>query len=160
MSVLLAILLLSGPAHPRAKAEPHVQDHPVDVHSDSLKIHGKKNTAEWIGHVQAVREGTTLNCDKLVTHYGENQEITRLECIGNVVATDGDKTATGGRADFDNVTGVLVVTENPEARQGANWVKGTKVTFYAGQDEIDIENAVAVVQKKGLSVPAPPKGKK
>jgi lipopolysaccharide export system protein LptA len=158
MSALLVMLLLAAPAQARAKkAEPPAQDHPVDIKSDHLKIHGKKNEAEWLGHVKAVRESTTLTCDKMITHYGAHQEITRLECIGNVVAVDGDKTATGGRADFDNLSGVLVVTEEPVAHQGPNWIKGTKVTFYAGQDEIDVENAVALVRKKSALTP-PPKG--
>ena len=152
MTALLALLLLAAPAK---KPAPQVQ-HPVDITGKHFVIHGKKNEAVWTDHVKAVRETTTLTCDRLITHYGENQEITTLECLGHVVAIDGDKTATGDRADFDNLTGVLVVTGNPEAHQGKNWIRGTKVTFYAGQDEIDVENAVAVVQKKG-ALTAPPK---
>jgi lipopolysaccharide export system protein LptA len=59
---------------------------------------------------------------------------------------DGEKWARGDRAEFDNVRGVLVVTGNPEARQGPNFMRGTKVTFVVGKDTLEVENARTVFE--------------
>jgi lipopolysaccharide export system protein LptA len=82
----------------------------------------------------------------LIAHYTKDQEVTRIECLGNVEVFDGDKWAKGERADFDNITGVLEVTGSPEAKQGKNHVKGTKVIFYKEKDTIKVENATTVFE--------------
>jgi len=134
---------------------------PVEILADKLEIAGKRNEAVWSGHVRARRGTTLLRCNRLIAHYSGQQEITRIECVGDVEAEDGDRWAKGERADFDNVAGVLVVTGSPEARQGPNHMRGTKVTFNVEQDTLEVENAVAIFEtsgKGGLRTPKP-KGK-
>lgn len=154
--VLLA--LAAAPVHPAPPprpanrpanpAAPPAFTHPVNVNADRLEVHGKRNEAVWSGHVVADRETTHLTCNKLLAHYDDRQEITRLECLGDVEVTDGTKWAKGDQADFDNVKGILVVTGDPEARQGQNRIRGTKVTFFVGQDLLEVENAKAIFPSK------------
>jgi lipopolysaccharide export system protein LptA len=137
-------LFLSQPGSPRpqakAAAAPTLK-HPVAITADRLEIFGKKQQAVWSGKVKARRGETDLTCERLVAHYTKAQEITRIECTGVVEVVDGNKWAKGERAEFDNVTGVLEVTGSPEARQGPNTMRGTKVTFHVGRDVIQVENA-------------------
>ncbi len=133
---------------------------PVDIKSEDLEIFDKKHLAIWVGHVKAKSGTTDLSCDRLIAHYTpKGQEITTIECVGNAEVQDGDKWARGERADFDNRTGVLVVTGSPEAKQGTTHVQGTKVVFYRDKDTIRVENARTVFQS-GSDGAKPPKGKK
>jgi lipopolysaccharide export system protein LptA len=140
----------AGAPAPKAVA-PAAFKRPVEITADRLEIAGKRNEAIWSGHVRAKRGPTKLKCDRLIAHYSNAQEITRIECIGGVEVEDGDRWAKGERADFDNVAGVLVVTGSPEARQGPNHMRGTKVTFRVEQDTLEVENAQAIFEtSKGM----------
>ena len=132
------------------KAEPKPKQrefkNPININADRFEIQGKRREAVWSGNVTAVRGGTKLTCDRLVAFYTSNQEITRIECAGNVEVHDGNKRAKGERADFDNVTGILVVTGTPQARQGGTLMEGTKVTFNVARDLMVVDNAKIVFE--------------
>jgi lipopolysaccharide export system protein LptA len=129
---------------------------PIQITAERFEIQGRRREAVWAGNVTAVRGPTRLTCDRLVAFYTANQEVTRIECAGNVEAEDGNKWAKGQRADFDNVNGILIVTGTPQARQGATLMEGTKVTFHVGRDLMVVDNARIVLE----SLPARKKGKK
>jgi lipopolysaccharide export system protein LptA len=127
----------------------------VEIKADRLEILGKTQKAVWTGNVRATRGETKLRCDRLVAHYNRAREVTRIECTGLVEVIDKDKWAKGERAQFDNATGVLELTGSPEARQGANHLRGTKVVFTAGADVLRVDNARTV-----LALPKPkPEGR-
>jgi lipopolysaccharide export system protein LptA len=161
MSALMLLSLLGAaaarPAGPdggvhRSSQEPNTLK-PVEITADHLQIKGKKHVAVWVGHVKAVRGTTHLSCERLIAYYTSEQEVTRAECIGNAVVTDGDKWAKGDHADFNNVTGILEVTGSPEARQGHNHVRGTKVIFSVDKDTIEVENAAAIFKNVDAGTP-------
>jgi len=129
--------------------------HPIDIKSEQLQIQEKKRIAIWSGHVKAKRDTTDLTCDRLIAHYTKDQEVTRIECIGNVEVWDGNKWARGERADFDNRTGILEVTGSPEAKEGNNHVRGTKVIFYKEKDTIHVENATTIFDNPPKEPPPP-----
>ena len=127
---------------------------PVDVSADKLEILGKQNRAIYSGRAKAVRDTTTITCDKLVVHYSSKQEVTRIEAFGQVRVLDDDRRAQGDQADFDNASGVLTLTGSPEAHQGGSHVSGSKVVFTTGSDVIDVDDARTVVE--GASAPGTP----
>jgi lipopolysaccharide export system protein LptA len=120
----------------------------VFIHADRLQILNKQMLMVWTGRVRARRGTTHLQCDRAVAHYASagNKEVTRLECAGNVVVTDRDRWATGEHADFDNLAGILVVSGSPQARQGGNTMKGSKVVFNLVQDTVEVHDARAVFE--------------
>jgi lipopolysaccharide export system protein LptA len=138
----------SSPAAPpdRRGVAPADFKNPVNITADRFEIQGRRQEAVWIGNVRAVRGPTTLTCERLIAHYTKSQEITRIECVGQVEATHGDMWARGERADFDNVRGLLVVTGAPQARKGANAMKGSRITFDVTRDTILIDNAQTVFE--------------
>ncbi len=76
-----------------------------------------------------------------------------------VEVVDGDRWAKGERAEFDNVAGVLEVTGSPEARQGPNTMRGTRVLFFLGRDLLQVENATTTIDTRGGKLPKLPGGK-
>jgi lipopolysaccharide export system protein LptA len=154
----LAAIFAASPA--RGAADAGVKSsmsgkQPLLIDADHLHIEGKKQEALWRGHVKVKRGTTNITCDRMLSHYTEDQEVSRVECHGNVEVLDQDKWAKGDRADFDNITGILIVTGDPEAKQGGNHVRGTKVIFSVDTDTIEVENATAILKK---APEAPPGG--
>jgi lipopolysaccharide export system protein LptA len=126
-------------------------ENPVFVDCDKGRMEGSSQRFVCTGHVKMVRNNTTLTCDRSIGHYlgKDATQVTRLECFGNVVAVDGDRWAHGDHADYDTVKEVLVLTGNPEARQGTNTMKGDKVVFYVDTDLIEVERVKGVLESKG-----------
>ncbi|HEY3586362.1 MAG TPA: LptA/OstA family protein [Myxococcaceae bacterium] len=124
---------------------------PVFVDCDKGRMEGSTQRFVCTGHVKMVRNTTTLTCDRSIGHYlgKDATEITRLECFGNVEAVDGERWARGDHADYDTVKEVLVLTGNPEARQGTNTMKGDRVVFYVDTDLIEVERVKGVLESKG-----------
>ncbi|MEW5742456.1 MAG: LptA/OstA family protein, partial [Myxococcota bacterium] len=116
------------------------------IDADRLVLDQQRNVASWTGHVRVTRGPTLITAPELIAHSDERGEITRVQAKGGVEATERDRWARGQRADYDVKRGVLVVTGNPEARQGKNRMRGSKVTFLPGADFIEVENATTVIE--------------
>ena len=124
---------------------------PVDVQCDRGRMEGSKEQLLCTGHVRMKRHSTDMTCERLIAHYVNKDvnEVKRLECIGNVEATDGDRWAHSDFADFDTAKEVLLMTGHPQGRQGTSEMTGTKITFYVDSDLMDVDNAVGVLESKG-----------
>ena len=159
---LPATAAAAAPAAPApAPAAPKPQQrlrNPVDIKAELFELLGNKNQASYKGNVRVKHRTLDLRCDELTAHYskGNAQQVQRVECVGNVVAVDGDRTAKGERADFDVPTGTLVVTGSPEARQGPNYMRGTKVTLTVGNRRIRVENAETIFETSPEGLPQLP----
>ena len=138
-------------ADPGGRTPLATPENPVFVDCDRGRMEGASQRFVCTGHVKMVRNTTTLTCDRSIGHYvgKDATQITRLECFGNVVAVDGDRWAHGDHADYDTVKEVLVMTGNPEARQGTNTMKGDRVVFYVDTDLIEAERVKGVLESKG-----------
>src|SRR5215472_3576063 len=151
--VLAAAIAAAGDGKPKPDGgtkplpSPVTAAHPLFVDSDHARVDGQKQETHWWGHVKVKRGTTNMSCDRMITHYNHNEDITRVECTGHVEVLDVNKWAKGEKADFDNIKGILIVTGNPEAMIGVNHVRGSKVTFLLDKDTVDIENATAVLKK-------------
>jgi lipopolysaccharide export system protein LptA len=145
---------------PQKPVSPKDFKNPVNITADRFEIQARRQEATWTGNVRAVRGRTVLTCERLVAYYTPTQEIRRIECVGNVEATHGDTWARGERAEFDNVTGNLVVTGNPRARQGYNELRGTRIIVDVTRDTIQVEQATTIWEgAEPRGVPRPGTGK-
>jgi lipopolysaccharide export system protein LptA len=122
---------------------------PVKISADTLDVFGKEHRAVYSGHAKAVRDSTTLTCDQLIVFYAEDQSVSRIEAHGHVLAVDEHREAGGDDATYDNATGVLVVTGNPQAKSAGRRVTGTRVVFTTGIDRVEVENPRSVVDDAG-----------
>ncbi len=136
----------TAPAPARAPTLGPVQlRNPVEI--SAKLVTGDRSQAVFTGDVQVKHRTMDLRCDKMTAFYtGGSQEVTRVECAGNVRAVDGDRSARGERADYDVPAGVLVVTGSPEARQGTTFMSGTKVRIALGNERLEVENAKIIVE--------------
>nr|WP_194941159.1 MULTISPECIES: LptA/OstA family protein [Myxococcaceae] len=149
----------AAPGTPKAAATPAQRlKNPVDIKAQLFELLGNKNQASYKGNVVVRHRTLVLKCDELTSFYsnGNAQQVRRVECVGNVEAVDGDRTAKGERADFDVASGMLVVTGAPEARQGNNYMRGTKVTLTLGNRRILVENAETLFETTPGGMPQLP----
>ena len=126
----------------------HTKDDATQVDADKLVLEADRHIANWTGHVVAKKQTTTVIAPLLVAHYDEKGTITHVEARGGVEVRDKDRWAKGARADFDAVSGRLVVTGKPEARQGNSRLYGRSVTFVQGSDTLEVENAQSFIDVK------------
>jgi lipopolysaccharide export system protein LptA len=144
--VLLALALAAAPDAGVLLARP------VQVSADRLEVLNKEQRAVYTGHAKAIRDTTTLTCDRITVEYGADRDVTRILARGNVEAIDGERWARGEEADFDNRTGTLVVRGKPRARQGKREVEGELVTFVTGTERIVVDKAkTRVEEEKGFA---------
>ncbi len=122
---------------------------PVRIDAEKLTGYGKEKRAVWTGRVRARKGDALITANRLVANYNDLEELTHAEAIGNVEVEERDRWARGDKADFDNRKGVLVVTGNPQARQGPNRMKGDRVTFTLGSERLEVEKAETVIQTEG-----------
>jgi len=165
--LLAATLAATTPATPRKKAAPRkaaptaVQDggialtpETIQVDADASELRERQGRIIYTGNVKARRGNTRLTCDRLVAYLDRSGNVSRVECAGNVQVTDQDRWARADRADFDNVSGVVEMTGNPEIRQGERThTRGTKITFYVGTETLSVENPRSVFDPKAVPRP-------
>lgn len=146
MSFLLAIALAASPD------AGVLLSRPVQVSADKLELLNKEQRAVYTGRAKAIRDTTTLTCDRITVEYGADREVSRILARGNVEAVDGERWARGEEADYDNKTGTLVVRGKPQARQGKREVQGELVTIITGSDRVTVDKArTRVEDEKGLA---------
>lgn len=126
-------------------AGPHAKGESLEIDAERLVLDQKKSEATWTGKVKAKKHTSLLKAPVLIAHYDEKGEVTRVEAKGGVEVTDADKWARGQRATFDNQKGLLVVTGNPQARQGNNRMRGSRVTFKAGSEQLVVDDATTII---------------
>jgi len=134
---------------------------PVVIDADKFRAYGGKQEAEWVGHVRVRRDSTTIHCEALVAHYNQAHEFTRIVCDGSVEALDGERRMKGDHADFDNETGILVMTParakalpdggmGPTPRveiwDGKTHLWGDQATFKTGEKLLEVVHATTVVE--------------
>ncbi len=149
------------PAKAKPKPTQAVPARPIDIKSDSFEMLPAKNQARWKGHVFVERDNLRIWCDSLLAEQDAQKHLKSLTCEGNVHIVQRPLTAEAleregwsDRALFENETGILTMTGNPRAREGANTMRGSKVTFDVERDRLVVENAQMMVESSGDLFPA------
>lgn len=139
---MLSLALSLALAAPDAGA---LLSRPVEIRADKLELDNKQQRATYTGNAKAVRDTTTLTCDRIEVQLSA-REVQRITARGNVVAIDGDREARGDEADYDNGTGVLTVRGNPRGKQGNREITGEQLTFTTGIDRLTVTKAKTRVE--------------
>ena len=141
---------------------------PVNITAQLFEVMPETKQAVWKGNVVVERDDLRITCDVLTATYGESKRLDTLVCLGRVhmVQRPGapgklEREAWGDRAVFDNAASLLTLTGNPRAREGANSMRGTEVTYHVDQDRLLVKDAVMVLDsapEKTGAAPAPDAG--
>ncbi len=132
------------------------RNQPVEITAQKLEVLQAKRQSIFTGKVVAVQGGMTLDTDKLIVYLQTDQDqIDRLEAIGNVRFVQLDRVATADHAVFQQAEEVLVLTGNAVVTQGKNMISGDKITLFLRENRTLINSseknrvkAIIVPEKK------------
>jgi lipopolysaccharide export system protein LptC len=139
------------------------RDKPVRVTSNSLEVRDKEKNARFLGNVRVTQGDTTVKSNTLDVFYEQDdsaggkaspsgstdqQQIRRMEAKGSVVVTQKDQTATGDTAIFDTRANIVTLVGNVVVTQGAQIIKGERLTS-------DLTTGVSQVEGKVSGVMFP-----
>lgn len=119
---------------------------PIHVTSDELEFDYEANRVVYRGTVNVVQGDIAIDCKELVINLaraGERDDLQLQEvvAIGDVVITQGQRKATGGRAVFDQVKRHVTLLENPMLRDGPNEVAGERIVVYLDENRSVVESS-------------------
>jgi lipopolysaccharide export system protein LptA len=129
---------------------------PIDITSETVEADQKTNTVTFKGNVIAKQEDTTLYAKTLTVFYDPNtKKLKEIVAVGNVKVVQLDRRATGQKVTFDQDKNKVVLDGEAVVREGANVIRGERITFY-----VDEERSVVEPVKGGrvsTSITPPPK---
>ena len=137
IAILLSVALAGASPVPSKVAKSPT----VVVKSNDFEALNREHKAIWKGNVIAVRGTATLRCDRMEADTTEKEQVKRAVCDGNVEARQGENWVAGKHAEFDNERGIITVTGDPHAKQGANEVSGDKSLFYVDEDRMEVQKS-------------------
>lgn len=131
---------------------------PIQFEAESLEVREQDRMAIFSGNVVVRQNDTVLKTATLtVTYAGEAnttgaQQVKKLEAAGSVFVTSGPQTASGDNAVFDTEANTIVVTGNVVLTQGANVIRGPKLTIdiNSGQAKMAGGRVQMLIEPKSL----------
>ena len=113
---------------------------PIDITSDTVEADQKTNTVTFKGNVVAKQEDTTLWANTLIVYYDEKtKKLKEIVATGNVKVVQLDKRATSQKATFDQDKNKLTFDGDAVAREGANVIRGERITYYVDEERSVVE---------------------
>ena len=142
--VLLGLLVLPGAAWSEATVSLD-RNQPLEITSNRLESDGGLRQIVFLGNVVAKQAGLTIKTSQLVVSYqGKNNQVSRVEAIGDVTITKDDRIATGGRGVYEVGKETIIMTDSPRVQQGENFLEGDEIVFFLNED-------ISVVKSKAGS---------
>jgi len=108
---------------------------PISISADGLEFDYKAHVLTYKGDVVATQGDMKLQSNTLTVTLaeGSDNQLREVTAVGNVRLSKGERTATAGRAVFDQANHTVVLSENAVLRDGPNEVRGERVVVYLEQ---------------------------
>jgi lipopolysaccharide export system protein LptA len=131
---LLSLLVLPGAAWSESPVSLD-RGQPLEITSNRLESDGGLKQVVFLGNVVAKQGGLTIKASKLIVSYqGKNNQVSRIEAIGDVTIVKDNRIATGGRGVYEVGKETIVMTGSPRVQQGENSVEGDEIAFFLNED--------------------------
>jgi lipopolysaccharide export system protein LptA len=132
---------------------------PIDITSDTVEADQKQNTATFKGNVVAKQEDVTLYANTLLIIYDpDTKKLKEIIATGNVKVVQMDRRATGQKATFDQDKNKVVLDGDAVVREGANVIRGERITFYVEEERSVVEPAKGGRVSTSITPPAKEEG--
>ena len=113
---------------------------PIYITADWMEMDQVKSVITYKGRVVLLQADMTMRSETLTAYYDpEMKQMKQIIAEGKVNAVQGNRTATGEKALFDDKSKTVTLTGNPVMRQGNSQVTGTKVVYFTEQDRAVVE---------------------
>ncbi|HXZ38086.1 MAG TPA: lipopolysaccharide transport periplasmic protein LptA [Thermodesulfobacteriota bacterium] len=145
--LLLAPLLPGWAAEKKpallGKATQEGSAQPLRITSQQLEADNKSQVITFTGNIIARQGDMVIYADVARVYYEkreEGNEVREIVAEGNVKIHQGDRVATGERAQFLNGEQKIILTGQPRVWQGKDMVSGEKITVLLEEDKSLVES--------------------
>lgn len=134
---------------------------PVSISARSLEFDYKARELTFRGAVVVTQDDVTLHSNvlRVVLDEGATARVREVVAEGSVRVSQGERTATGGRATFDQATRTVVLSGGAVLRDGGNELTGEKLVLFLDEQRSVVEGGrdpVHMVLVPATPVPASP----
>ncbi|MCX7988990.1 MAG: lipopolysaccharide transport periplasmic protein LptA [Thermodesulfovibrio sp.] len=127
---------------------------PIIITSQSLINDNKAKTATFDGNVVAKKGDVTLNANKMIVYYEEEEKggnIKMIEAVGNVKLQKAERLITAHKATyFPEPEEKVVFTGEPRVTEGKNLITGEKITFFIKDDRAIVEKSKVYLKERKM----------
>lgn len=135
-----------------ALAAPAAGGETVELSSRTLTLHSGRKLALAEGEVVATTRDFVLRCREAEAHYGEDRRVNRLVARGEVHvvrATDGLE-ARAERGEYDHLTGVLTLFDQPVVTRDGDVLRGEQMVVALREDRLEVTRPrVSLAERPG-----------
>lgn len=123
----------------------HDSSTPIEITSDSLEVREAESIAIFSGAVEAGQGTLRLTAERMIVAFdpdsqdSETGAIKNVKAEGNVFLSNGSETAEGQSAEYDVVSGKMVMRGDVVLTQGGNAIAGPQLN-------IDLNTGVARIE--------------
>lgn len=126
----------------------------IEISSDRLEALEDKSVVIFSGSAVATQGERIIKAEQILLHYkktrqktsreglqdiGKVGDLDRIEALGHVVITQGDRMVTGNRAVYYQETQRIVMTGDAVLKQGSNIVRGDNVQVFLDENRGVVE---------------------
>ncbi len=123
---------------------------PLQVDSQTLEARGGEGVVIFQGDVVVHQGGLTLQADRVTVHGDpETRAIQTVDAEGGVRIQRADVVAVGEAAQYDAVSGIVILTGSPKVWRGRDVVAGERITLYLAENRSVVDGARAVLYPTG-----------
>lgn len=139
--VILLCLCLFFPL-PDIRAE----EKPITITSQRMTAKNKEHLIIFEKDVVAEKDGMTIYSNTMeVLLKGENKEVSIITALGDVKIVSGNRIATAQKAVYYKDEEKVVLTGDPEVREGKDAVSGNIITLFLKEDKSIVEGGKVVL---------------
>ncbi len=102
----------------------------TEIRSDRLVYDEDRALAEFDGNVRMRDSRAALNCERVMLHLKENNEIDWIEALSEVIIQTDDRKALADRASYYADEGRFVLDGDPKVKDGQHVMTGDRITFW------------------------------
>lgn len=99
------------------------------ITAGTLTFDYEQHIGELEGNVHVIGKEMTIDADKIVIRFREDNQVTNIVATGNVSIKQGGGVATCATARCDVVRGEMILTGNPALARGQERMKGDIITI-------------------------------
>lgn len=134
-------------------AETSFNDLPIVINADNMLYDMDQGRVNFKGHVEVTRgdflltatemdiflENNSEEKDEMPPVEGiENSEIQRIEANGSVYFQYASQSGSAGRAVYKTADSLLTLMDDPEVRDGGNFIRGETIRYYITERRTEI----------------------
>jgi len=133
-------------AHEGTTPEAKAKEGEVHIVAEQLKLERDSKTATWQRQVQLRRGPLRMRSPSLRAFYDDKGQLQKAIATGGVEVEDGLRWAKSQTAHLDNQRGLIVLTGNPEIKEGNHHLRGSRIRFVIGKHTLTVENAKTLLE--------------